>query len=104
MRTRASLVLLLLGVLTSPTLAQKRLIAINDLYRFEAPTSATLSPDGQRLAYIRQWNDAATKETRTSLWTVEGRQEKAKALEPQEPDARAPLFSPNGKWIVFLSK
>jgi len=104
MRTHAGLVLLCAGFLTTPCSAQKRLVAIDDLYRFDAPTAAVLSTDGQRLAYSRQWNDPATKETRYSLWTVEGSSDKAKAVEPDQPDARAPLFSPDGKWIVFHSK
>src|SRR5207253_334837 len=38
-----------------------------------------------------------------SLWLAEGSKDKARPLEAGEPDARAPVFSPDGKWIAFLS-
>jgi dipeptidyl aminopeptidase/acylaminoacyl peptidase len=81
----------------------KPLLSIPDLYRLDSPATPALSPNGTRLAYARQWNDAKTRTSRSSLWLVEGSREKARALEPGEPDARVPLFSPDGKWIVFLS-
>src|SRR5262249_551318 len=86
-----------------PPSQPKKLLAIEDLYRFDAPQSLTLSPDGKRAAYIRAWIDPATKRERQSLWLVEGNREHARPLEKDEPDARSPVFSPDGKWIAFLS-
>jgi dipeptidyl aminopeptidase/acylaminoacyl peptidase len=76
-------------------------LAVEDLYRLDAPRDAALSPNGSRLAYVRQWIDPTEKVDRYSLWTVEDG--KARPWEPGEPDARAPVFSPDGKWIAFLS-
>ncbi len=100
---------LLLGLAISPPTranaqpAAARLLAVDDLYRFDAPTAPTLSPDGKSLAYIRQWIDPVRKVDRFSLWLVQDKRENAKALEVGESDARSPIFSPDGKWIVFLS-
>lgn len=80
-----------------------KLLSIEDLYRFDAPTAPVLSPDGKSLAYVRHWIDPVKKIDRYSLWLVEGRRDNARALEEGEPDARAPIFSSDGKWIVFLS-
>jgi dipeptidyl aminopeptidase/acylaminoacyl peptidase len=82
---------------------QKRLIAVEDLYLFDSPRDAALSPDGKSLVYSRQWIDAKTKTDRFSLWLVEGDAKKARPVEQGEPDARAPVFSPDGKWVAFLS-
>ncbi len=81
----------------------KTALAIEDLYRFEGPRWPVFSKDGQRLAYVRQWIDAAAKQERHSLWLVEGKRDNARPLEQDQPDARSPLWSPDGKWLVFLS-
>jgi dipeptidyl aminopeptidase/acylaminoacyl peptidase len=79
------------------------LLSIDDLYQLDAPTTPVLSPDGKSVAYVRQWIDPIKKVDRYSLWTAEGKRDNAHSLETDEPDARSPIFSPDGKWIVFLS-
>lgn len=86
-----SLACLLLLALQAPP------ITVEDLYRLEGPRTPVLSPAGDRAAYARGWIDAETREERSSLWVDR------KAAEEGEPDARAPIFSPDGKWIAFLS-
>ncbi len=98
----SSLVVALAAVAAEPKSATK-LLTIDDLYCLDAPRSPALSPDGRRLAYARVWIDPQTKRERQSLWLVEGRGESAKAVEASEPDGRSPVFSPNGRWIAFLS-
>src|SRR5687768_10534659 len=83
--------------------AEKSLIAIEDLYRFDSPTGLVVSPDGKSAVYARRWAQRATRTIRHSLWRVQGEAAKRVAMEEGEPDARQPLFSPDGEWIAFLS-
>lgn len=79
------------------------LISIDDLYRFESPQGLVASPDGSSALYVRRWAERASRSVRFSLWSATGEPPERKALEDGEPDARQPLLSPDGKWVVFLS-
>lgn len=101
---RAVKTTLLLLLLTSSALAnEKPLISIHDLYSFDAPTSVTVSPDAKSAVYVRRWADRQQRRIRYSLWRVETDAKNARPMEEGEPDARGPLYSPDGKWIVFTS-
>lgn len=82
--------------------ADKTLITIDDLYRQDAPTNPVLLPAGAGIIYSRRWSDRESRQVRFSLWKAlpDGTQCR---LEEDEPDARQPLLSPDGQWIVFLS-
>lgn len=106
MRLAASLVSILVLLAGGVALGQapaKKPLAVDDLYRFDSPRDIALSPDGKSLAHSRQWIDPETKADRFSLWASEGNPAKARPMEKGEPDARAPVFSPDGKWVAFLS-
>src|SRR5688572_30743757 len=79
------------------------LIRIDDLYRMDSPQGVVVAADGGSAFYSRRWNDRKERAVRHSLWRAEGDAAHAKPLEAGEPDGRAPLLSPDGKWIVFLS-
>ena len=103
MRALQTTLSIFLFILAAAQGGEKQLMSIDDLYRFDAPTSVTVSPDGKSAVYVRRWADREQRRTRYSLWRVDGNAENARPLEDGEPDARAPFYSLDGKWIVFTS-
>ncbi|MBI2478395.1 MAG: PD40 domain-containing protein, partial [Planctomycetia bacterium] len=95
-------VILTLGCRTGSA-AEKEFISIDDLYRFDAATDVAVSPEGTAAVYARRWADRATRQIRYSLWGAVESADNACPLEEGQPDARQPLYSPDGKWIVFVS-
>lgn len=98
---RALVVWLLLVSLA--TTAEKRPLAVDDLYRQEQVTNFTISPRGDEAVYVRHWYDVNSPGLRTALWRVDGTTGRREPLEPGEPDGRMPVYSPDGRWIVFVS-
>lgn len=92
-----------LAVFSQAPAEEPSLIRIDDLYQMDSPQGVVVAPDGTSAVYSRRWSDRKQRIVRHSLWRTEGDAAHAKALEPSEPDGRAPLLSPDGKWIFFLS-
>jgi len=86
---------------TVATAREKRPLAIDDLYLFDGPQTVVLSPQADFAVYVRQWIDRDAKVERYSLWRVDA--DGKRPLEPGEPDARSPVFSPDGRWIAIRS-
>jgi dipeptidyl aminopeptidase/acylaminoacyl peptidase len=80
-----------------------RPLSIDDLYRFDGPTDVAVSPAGDSAVYVRRWNDRESRTVRYSLWRSSEDASRAKPLEAGQPDARRPIYSPDGRWIAFLS-
>lgn len=102
-RLTAALLLAVCLPLAAAQGQQKRLLTVEDLYKFDGPRDTALSPDGKAAVFVRQWIDPETKTERMSLWRVAGSRDRAAPAESGEPDARAPVYSPDGKWVAFLS-
>jgi dipeptidyl aminopeptidase/acylaminoacyl peptidase len=79
-------------------------LRVEDLYLAESFEPAVIAADERKAACIREWVDEKSQRARKSLWLVEATVEKRRALEAGEPDARSPVFSPDGNWIVIQSK
>ena len=78
----------------------KRPLAIEDLFRLERIRTTALSPDGKTLFYERQWVDDNGQERHSLLRIDAG---SPRVIPWEKEDARTPVWSPDGKWVAFLS-
>ncbi len=82
--------------------AGARTLAIEDLDRLERVADARISPDGERILYTVTATDVAADTQRTSVWQVRWNGAKPVRLTDESGSARAPRWSPDGRWISFL--
>src|SRR3954470_431493 len=102
--SRLSIALVVVCLSACPAAADpKRVLALDDLYRFDGPRDVAVAPDGKSAVFVRQWIELPEKVERFSLWRVPAVGEKPVPAEADERDARAAVYSPEGKWIAFLS-
>ena len=75
----------------------------SDIYEAESFGAVVVAPAGKSAISIRNWIDSRSKMPRHALWFSWGDPLQSTALEADQPDARSPVLSPDGKWIAFLS-
>ena len=105
---RKSLAIAVLAVsFAVPSAAQtKRPAAFDDVLNIKAVQGATVSPDGKHAIYtVRKWVDEQDrKEARTHIWRVatDGNTPARQVTFGERGDSQ-PQFSPDGKFISFVS-
>lgn len=106
MRNSSIATVVLSIALTSTLFAQtpaRRPIAIDDMYRMQQLGNPQTSPDGKWIAYTVASIDRDADKRRTAIWMVnwEGTQNVRLTNGPES--ASSPRWSPDGKYLSFLS-
>lgn len=78
-------------------------ITIEDLFQFKPVTKPRISPDGQRVAFVVTTVDKRTYEYRSSIWVVSTEGGEAKRFTAGPANAHSPSWSPDGRWLAFVS-
>ena len=93
-------------VATTASAQTKRPATFDDVLNIKAIQSATISPDGKWVIYgVRQWvEDAGKMEARAHVWKVatDGSSPARQITFGEKGDSQ-PQFSPDGKFISFVS-
>lgn len=82
----------------------KRLITAEDLYQFQLPSGARISPDGKFVIYTVLRVDQKTEKKYSNLWIVatDGQVPPRQFTYGDQTDSM-PSWSPDSQWVAFLS-
>jgi len=95
--------LVLAPIALSADAPKKRAITLDDLARIERVGSPAVSPDGQWVAYTVSQTDTKEDKGQTHLWMIKWDGSARLQLTYGKEGASEPKFSPDGKYISFLS-
>jgi Dipeptidyl aminopeptidases/acylaminoacyl-peptidases len=103
MKRQLILFVILLVLPLSAASAQKRAFTIEDLYRIKSISDVHLSPDGKRIIYAVATPDLARAKRPTQIWLMDADGRNARQITSGDKSSAAPVFSPDGRWIAFIS-
>ncbi len=81
-----------------------RSITIEDLYQFKFLSRPRISPDGQRIAFVVTTIDEQKHAYRSALWMVPTSGGEATRFTTGPANAHSPAWSPDGRWLAFVSE
>ncbi len=87
----------------SQTPAAPRLLRPNDVFNLKTVGDPQLSPDGQWVAYTLTEQDAKEDKPRTDVWMASLSGGPAVRLTSAKKSSNRPRFSPDGRYVAFLS-
>lgn len=74
-----------------------------DIFNLEYVSDPQISPDGQRIIYVRNFKDIMTDKNLSNLWTANFDGSQNRPLTTGEQNDRSPRWSHDGKKIVYTS-
>ncbi len=80
-----------------------RAITIEDLYAIKFLSRPRISPDGQRVAFVVTTIDERKHEYRSSIWVTPIAGGEARRFTGGIVNAHSPCWSPDGRWLAFVS-
>ncbi len=87
----------------APLTGQATRLTPADVFRFAFAADARIAPDGQWIAYVRQWSDEMTDRRYSNVWIVKPDGSDHRPLTTGSYNDNTPRWSPDGKRIAYIS-
>ncbi len=104
---RVLLSILLVALFASPAFALKGKgkhgLTIDDMLAMQRVSEPAVSPDGKLVAFTVRDTDYEANRGRTDVWLAATDGSWSKRLTTNPENDNSPVFSPDGKWIFFVS-
>src|SRR5262245_631580 len=82
---------------------QRRVLQVDDELALKEVEDPRISPDGRWIAYTVTGHDLEKDESRTRIWMVPASGGEAHPLTAPDQDSTTPRWSPDGRYLAFLS-
>jgi dipeptidyl aminopeptidase/acylaminoacyl peptidase len=82
---------------------ERRLLGVDDRFAIREVADPRLSPDGRWIAHTVTTHDLEEDESRTRIWMVPAAGGEAQPLTAEDEDSSSPRWSPDGRYLGFLS-
>jgi dipeptidyl aminopeptidase/acylaminoacyl peptidase len=103
MNPRHAFLLALLIIPINSASAQKRAFTIEDLYRVKSISDIHVSPDGKSVVYALATSDLGRAKRHSHIWMMNIDGTGARQMTRGDKSEYAPVISPDGHWIAFIS-
>ncbi|HKK27360.1 MAG TPA: S9 family peptidase [Gemmatimonadota bacterium] len=85
-------------------LADTARLSYMDVFDLEWASDPQISPDGSRIAFVRNGFDVLKDRERTSLWVVDADGSHLRPLSDGERGASSPAWSPDGSRLAYVAR
>jgi dipeptidyl aminopeptidase/acylaminoacyl peptidase len=94
---------MILGLSALGQLSQEKPFDRLDVFALEYASDPQISPDGSRIAYVRNAMDIMKDGKRRAIWTIDADGNNHQKLTSREMNESSPRWSPDGSRIAFIS-
>jgi acylaminoacyl-peptidase len=93
----------LLVLIPAAARAQANRLTPQDIFQLEYAADPAISPDGQWVAYVRQYSDVATDRRYSNIWLVKADGTEQRPITTGKFNDGSPQWSPDGTRLAFVS-